>query len=102
MHLNTEMLRLSSGIELQPIAYKGVPPGMPDLLTGRLAFAMSPCPSPAPSRADRCAPSGCFADPRERSADVPTFAEAGFPMRRSCLGTLSSRRRRRQQPFGSS
>ena len=42
MHLNTEMLRLSSGIELQPIAYKGVPPGMPDLLTGRLAFAMSP------------------------------------------------------------
>ena len=73
MHLNTEMLRLSSGIELQPIAYKGVPPGMPDLLTGRLAFAMSPM-SVARGHVASGSPTRVKDLP-----DVPTFAEAGFP-----------------------
>ena len=78
MHLNTEMLRLSSGIELQPIAYKGVPPGMPDLLTGRLAFAMSPMSVARGHVASGSLRALAVASPtRVRDLpDVPTFAEA--------------------------
>lgn len=81
MHLNTEMLRLSSGIELQPIAYKGVPSGMPDLLTGRLAFAMSPMSVARGHVASGSLRALAVASPTRVKdlPDVPTFAEAGFP-----------------------
>ena len=81
MHLNTEMLKLSSGIELQPIAYKGVPSGMADLLTGRLSFAMSPMSVARGQVAAGQLRALAVASPvRSKDLpDVPTFAEAGFP-----------------------
>jgi tripartite-type tricarboxylate transporter receptor subunit TctC len=81
MHLNTEMLRLSSGIDLQPIAYKGVPSGMSDLLSGRLSFAMSPMSVVRGHVASGSLRALAVASPTRVKdlPDVPTFAEAGFP-----------------------
>ena len=40
MHLNMEMVKVRTGAAITPVPYRGLPPGMSDLLEGRLD---SPC-----------------------------------------------------------
>lgn len=81
MHLNTEMLRKTAGIDVVPVPYKGIPSGMPDLLTGRLSFAMSPMSVALPHIDSGALRPLAVASPRRIKdlPDTPTFIEAGFP-----------------------
>jgi len=81
MHLNTEMLQKSAGIELSAIPYKGTPLGMPALLTGDLSFAMLPLSTALPFLKDGKLTALAVVAPERVSEipDVPTLKEAGFP-----------------------
>ena len=81
MHLNTELLKLAAGIDLVAIPYKGMTQGLPDLLSGHLAFTMSPVPVVL-SQVNAGKLKALAAAAPKRIAQlpaVPTFAEAGFP-----------------------
>lgn len=81
MNLNTVMLERTAGIDLVPVAYKGIPSGMPDLLTGRLSFTMAPMSVAAAQVSSGKLRALAVASPKRVSdlPDVPTLAEAGFP-----------------------
>ena len=80
-HLNSERFRLSAGFEAQPIAYKGSPEGLVDVMMGRVDFYFSPLlPALAMIREGKLtalAVSGERRDPL--LPDIPTTVEAGFP-----------------------
>jgi tripartite-type tricarboxylate transporter receptor subunit TctC len=81
MHLNSELLKLSAGIDVVAVPYKGLPPAVPDLLSGALSFGLLSEPIAAPHIKAGKLRALAIASPT-RSAqfpDVPTFAEAGFP-----------------------
>lgn len=80
MHLNMEMVRVRTGAAVAGVPYRGLPPGIPDLLEGRLDFGLLP-PVLAGShiRAGKLRPLAVAASQRLKSVpDVPTFAEAGL------------------------
>ena len=80
MHLNMEMVKVRTGAAIAPVPYRGLPPGMTDLLEGRLDFGLLP-PVLATShiRAGRLRPLAVAANQRMKDVpDVPTFAEAGL------------------------
>jgi tripartite-type tricarboxylate transporter receptor subunit TctC len=80
MHLNTELLKVTAGLDLVPVPYKGLPTGIPDLLAGSLAFSMVSIPLAAPHIASGKLKALAIGATK-RSAkfpDVPTFVEAGF------------------------
>lgn len=81
MHLNTEMLKKTAGIDLVPIPYKGIPLGIPDLISGRLSFTMSPLSIANPLISKGLLRPLAVAAPKRvvELPDTPTFAEAGFP-----------------------
>lgn len=81
MHLNSELLKLTAGIDVVAVPYKGLPPAVPDLLSGTLSFGLLSLPLAAPHVKAGKLRALAIASPA-RSAqfpDVPTFAEAGFP-----------------------
>ena len=81
MHLNTELLKLAAGVDLVAIPYKGMTQGLPDLLSGHLAFTMSPVPVVLSQvNAGKLRALAAAAPKRiEQLPAVPTFSEAGFP-----------------------
>lgn len=81
MHLNTETFQAAAGIELVAIPYKGTPLGLPDLLTGKLQFAMLPLSTALPQLRTGKLRALAVVSPRRLALipDVPTLAEAGFP-----------------------
>jgi len=80
MHLNMEMVKVRTGAAIAPVPYRGLPPGVPDLLEGRLDFALlAPVLATAHIRAGRLRPLAVAANQRLKEVpDVPTFAEAGL------------------------
>ena len=80
MHLNMEMVRVRTGAAVAGVPYRGLPPGMPDLLEGRLDFGLlPPVLAGAHIRAGKLRPLAVAASQRLKSVpDVPTFAEAGL------------------------
>lgn len=80
-HLNAERFRLSAQFQAQPIAYKGSPEGLTDVMMGRVDFYFSPLLPALPMIKDgRLVPlavSGAGRDPMLPA--VPTTVEAGFP-----------------------
>ena len=80
MHLNMEMVKVRTGAAIAPVPYRGLPPGMSDLLEGRLDFALlAPVLATAHIRAGRLRPLAVAANQRLKDVpDVPTFAEAGL------------------------
>lgn len=80
-HLGMEMLKLSTGMDLLHVPYKGFAPALPDLLAGRVAVMMADlAPIGAQLKAGSLRALGVTS--RERSAhlpEVPTIAELGHP-----------------------
>lgn len=80
MHLNSELLRLTAGIDIVPVPYQGVPPGLTDLMSGRLAMTMSPTSIVGSHIKNGSLKALAVAAPKRIRdfPDVPTFSEAGF------------------------
>lgn len=77
----TEMLRITAGIQLQAIPYKGAPPMLPELIKGELAFAAIPSSVAYPQiQAGKIRALANISGNRSAQLpDVPTIAEAGYP-----------------------
>ena len=80
-NLNTELFKRVAGIEMTSVPYKGLPLGVPDLLSGTLHFAILPPPLvDAHVKSGKLKPLAVSSTRRiKRYPDVPTMAEAGFP-----------------------
>lgn len=80
MHLNTELLRLTSEIDIVPVPYQGVPHGLADLFSNRVSFALAPMSVVGPHIKNGTLKALAVAAPRriDELPDIPTFAEAGF------------------------
>ncbi len=80
MHLNGELLNQVAGIDLGVVMYKGTAPGIPDLLSNRIAFAFLPIPL-AQTHISTGKLKPLFVASSRRSSrmpDVPTADEAGY------------------------
>lgn len=80
LHLSTELLKNQYKLDITPVPYRGVPPGVPDLLEGRLQVGWLPGPLAIQHvRSGKLRALAVLADKRLATLpDVPTFAEAGF------------------------
>lgn len=81
MHLNAELLKLTSGIDVVSVPYKGLAPGVPDLLGGTLTFSFLSLPLAAPHIKSGRLKALAIASPARNPQfpEVPTIVEAGFP-----------------------
>ncbi|MBI2961969.1 MAG: tripartite tricarboxylate transporter substrate binding protein [Betaproteobacteria bacterium] len=80
-HFATERFRLGAGFQGQPVAYRGTPEALTEVMTDRLGFYFSPLTATqsliTEGRVDALATTS-----RNRPSklpNVPTFAEAGYP-----------------------
>ncbi|MDP3160765.1 MAG: tripartite tricarboxylate transporter substrate binding protein [Reyranella sp.] len=80
IHLSAELLKSHSKFDMVSVPYKGIPPGMPDLLEGRLQVGLLPGPlAHQHVEAGKLRALAVLAEKRlPQLPDVPTFAEAGF------------------------
>jgi tripartite-type tricarboxylate transporter receptor subunit TctC len=80
-HLNSERFRRAADFEAQPIAYKGSPEGLTDVMTGRVDFYFSPLLPALPLIRDGklLALAVSSVDRSPDLPNVPTTIEAGFP-----------------------
>lgn len=80
LHLSTELLKNQYKLDVTPVPYRGVPPGVPDLLEGRLQVGWLPGPLAIQHvQNGKLRALAVLADKRLATLpDVPTFAEAGF------------------------
>ena len=80
-HLSGELLKTMTGIDIVHIPYKGSPPALIDVLSGRVAITVSTLAPAMPHvRAGRLRALGVTGARRSPVApDVPTVAESGVP-----------------------
>jgi tripartite-type tricarboxylate transporter receptor subunit TctC len=80
IHLSAELLKNRYGFDMTSVAYRGIPPGLPDLIEGRLQVGLLPGPLAIQHvRSGKLRALAVLADKRLATLpDVPTFAEAGF------------------------
>jgi len=80
IHLSAELLKNRYRFDMTSVPYRGIPPGMTDLLEGRLQVGLLPGPLAIQHvQADKLRALAVLADKRLATLpDVPTFAEAGF------------------------
>ncbi len=80
IHLSGELLKVTAGIDMVGVPYRGLPPGIPDLLDGRLQFAMLSVPlCIAHVRSGKLKALAYYGEQRHADLpEVPTMAEAGF------------------------
>lgn len=81
MHLNSELLKLTAGLDLTSVPYKGLVPGVPDLVSGTLAFSFLSLPLAGPHLKSGRIRALAIASPQRspQYPEVPTIAEAGYP-----------------------
>ena len=81
VHLNSELFKMLSGVDIQHIPYKGTALAIPDLANGQLAMLFDSLASVMPHiRSNRARPIAVNAAKRSSLLpDVPTFAESGMP-----------------------
>lgn len=78
-HLLGELMKLSLGIDIVPVHYKGTGPGQVDLLGGQVQSMLDGWPSHA-QMVNEGRERALAASSEQRPApDVPTFAELGYP-----------------------
>jgi tripartite-type tricarboxylate transporter receptor subunit TctC len=81
-HLTIELLKITAGINVQHIAYKGLTPALTDVLGGQIEGAISDLPAMIPHI--KSGKLRALAVTSERRApllpDVPTAVERGFPV----------------------
>jgi len=80
-HLGMELLKLSTGMDLLHVPYKGFAPALPDLLSGRVTVMMADL-APIGAHLNAGSLRVLGATSRERSGfmpEVPTIAELGSP-----------------------
>lgn len=79
--LNTELLKMNAGIDVTAVPYKGLAPGMPDLLSGRLSFGFMTLSLAVPHIKTGKLRALAVASRRRvgQLPAVPTMAEAGYP-----------------------
>lgn len=79
--MSIELLMHAAGIKLEPIAYKGAPPAMVDLISGAVSLAVIPSSVAVPLiKANKLRVLANTNSSRSAQLpDVPTVAEAGFP-----------------------
>ncbi|MBM3648149.1 MAG: tripartite tricarboxylate transporter substrate binding protein [Alphaproteobacteria bacterium] len=80
IHLSAELLKNQYKFDMTSVPYRGIPPGMPDLLEGRLQVGLLPGPLAIQHvQSGKLRALAVLADKRLATLpDVPTFAEAGF------------------------
>ena len=80
IHLAAELLKNHSRFDMTSVPYRGIPPGMPDLLEGRLQVGLLPGPLALPHiQSGKLRALAFLGDRRSKVLpDVPTFTEAGF------------------------
>ena len=80
-HLSGELLKLTAGISMVHVPYKGGPPGVNDVLGGRVGVMLAAAPTVLPHiRSGKLR--GIAMTGAQRSAfapEIPTVAESGFP-----------------------
>ncbi len=80
-HLSGELLKLTAGIRMVHVPYKGGPPGVNDVLGGRVGVMLAAAPTVLPHiRSGKLR--GIAMTGAQRSAfapEIPTVAESGFP-----------------------
>lgn len=79
--LAIERLKKFAGIELVRVGYRGVPPAIPDMITGQIHAAMVPFALAVPHVKSGKLRALAIASPtrNKQLPDVPTMAEAGYP-----------------------
>ncbi len=80
IHLSAELLKHQYKFDMISVPYRGIPPGLPDLLEGRLQVGLLPGPlALSHVQSGKLRALAVLASRRLPSLpDVPTFAEAGF------------------------
>lgn len=80
-HLTTERFRLSAGIEVASIPYKGTPESLADVLSGRVDYCFCPIGNVLPMVKDGRLAALAVSSPQRTSGlpDIPTTEEAGVP-----------------------
>ncbi|MDI1285719.1 MAG: tripartite tricarboxylate transporter substrate binding protein [Reyranella sp.] len=80
IHLSAELLKHQYKFDMTSVPYRGIPPGLPDLLEGRLQVGLLPGPLALQHvQSGKLRALAVLASQRLLSLpDVPTFAEAGF------------------------
>ena len=80
-HLATELLKMSAGIELTHVPYKGTGPALTDLLAGQVDMMIAVTASALPHvRAGKLRALAVTGEARSAVApDIPTLAEGGVP-----------------------
>lgn len=80
IHLACELLKSVARFDMTSVPYRGIPPGMNDLLEGQLQVGFLPGPLALQHvQAGKLRAIGMIANQRSKSLpDVPTFAEQGF------------------------
>jgi tripartite-type tricarboxylate transporter receptor subunit TctC len=80
-HLSAELLKLTAGIKMVHVPYKGGPPGVNDVLGGRVGVMLAAAPTVLPQiRAGKLRGIATTGAHRTVFApEIPTIAESGFP-----------------------
>jgi tripartite-type tricarboxylate transporter receptor subunit TctC len=80
IHLSAELLKNQYKFDMTSVPYRGIPPGLPDLLEGRLQVGLLPGPLAIQHvLSGKLRALAVLADKRLATLpDAPTFAEAGF------------------------
>jgi tripartite-type tricarboxylate transporter receptor subunit TctC len=80
-HINAEKFRLSAGIDVVHIPYKGTPEAITDTMTGRVTYFFSPISAALPNvREGKLVALGVSTAKRSGALpNVPTIAESGLP-----------------------
>jgi len=76
-----ELFKARAGVDIQPVPYRGMPPVLPDLITGRVSMAFPNISVVLQLVRDGKVRALAVTSPRRAAAtpDVPTMVEAGFP-----------------------